>query len=111
MKQPFTNFYPAFVGLYAYSAIVFMYSQNNVSEYPTMQEREARLLFKSNDLNAAKIEQASDNKSWTIRFIDKNQNSHHLVSKRDTAPRRFKTSDAALRCCLRIGFKQVEVVI
>ena len=76
-----------------------------------MQEREARLLFKSNDLDTARIEQSEDQKSWIIRFIDKNQNSHHLISKRDTAPRRFKTSDAALRCCLRIGFKQVEVII
>ena len=76
-----------------------------------MQEREARLLFRSNDLTNAKIEQTHDRKAWTIRFVDKNQQSHHLVSKRADTPRHFKTSDAALRCCLRVGFKQVEVII
>jgi len=76
-----------------------------------MQEREARLLFSSNDLTEAKIEQTPDQIAWTIRFIDKSNKSHHLVSKRESKPRQFKTSDAALRCCLRIGFKQVEVII
>lgn len=76
-----------------------------------MQEREARLLFNSKNLTEAKIEQSRDKAAWTIRFIDKSQQSHHLVSKREDTPRKFITSDAALRCCLRIGFKQVEVII
>jgi hypothetical protein len=76
-----------------------------------MQEREARLLFRSNDLVDVKIEQTNDRKAWLIRFIDKNNDTHHLESKRSTDPRHFKTSDAALRCCLRIGFRQVEVNI
>ena len=76
-----------------------------------MQEREAKLLNKANDLDALVIEQTADKRGWTIRLTEKNQNSHYLVSKRGDAPRIFKTSDAALRCCERIGFHQIEVIM
>ena len=76
-----------------------------------MQEREAKLLNKSNDLESLVIEQTSDKKGWLIRLTEKNQTSHYLVSKRGDAPRVFKTSDAALRCCERIGFHQIEVTM
>lgn len=76
-----------------------------------MQEREAKLLNKSNDLEALVIEQTADKHGWTIRLTEKNHNSHYLVSKRGDAPRVFKTSDAALRCCERIGFHQIEVIM
>ena len=74
-----------------------------------MQEREARLLFESNDLINAIISASEDKPGWTINFVDKNENAEFLVSKRSNDPRLFKTSDAALRCCARIGFHQVEV--
>ena len=76
-----------------------------------MQEREAKLLNKSNDLVSLVVEQASDKQGWLIRLTEKNQSSHYLVSKRGDSPRVFKTSDAALRCCERIGFHQIEVVM
>ena len=76
-----------------------------------MQEREAKLLSKANDLQSLVIEQTSDKKGWLIRLTENNQSSHYLVAKRGDAPRVFKTSDAALRCCERIGFHQVEVVM
>jgi len=79
---------------------------------PTVQEREAKLLRKSNDLKGIIITQSADKKGWHIRLIENNGTSHYLVSKRDdNKPRLFKTSDAALRCCLRIGMGQVEVIL
>lgn len=76
-----------------------------------MQEREARLLFESNDLRNAIIQSSQEKNGWTVRFVDHNQNPEYLVSKRSSDPRLFKTSDAALRCCARIGFQQVEVKV
>ena len=74
-----------------------------------MQEREAKLLYSSNDLETVIIERADEKAGWTISLVEKNATSHYLVSKRGTEARVFKTSDAALRCCARIGFNQVEV--
>ena len=74
-----------------------------------MQEREARLLFESNDLKAVIVEPTESSNGWTIMMIDNNENHQFLVSKRSDDPRLFKTTDAALRCCTRIGFSQVEV--
>jgi hypothetical protein len=79
---------------------------------PTMQEREAKILFQSNDLQNVIIEQSNSGKpGWHISFVDRNGNNQFLVSKRSSDPRLFKTSDAALRCCSRIGFHQVEVKV
>ena len=74
-----------------------------------MQEREARLLFESNDLKTVIVESSSQNDGWTITLVDNNGKGQFLVSKRSTEPRLFKTTDAALRCSVRIGFHQVEV--
>lgn len=73
-----------------------------------MQEREAKLLCKSNDLVSISV---SNSKSgWVVQILEKNkQDPDYLISKRSTDPRLFKTSDAALRCCNRIGFNKVEV--
>lgn len=76
-----------------------------------MLEREAKLLFKSNDLDNITIQFAPNQKGWLVFIIEKNGQQHNLVSKRDTDSRVFKTSDAALRACLRIGFKEVDVIM
>ncbi len=74
-----------------------------------MQEREARILFKSDDLKTVIVEPTENSNGWTIVMIDTSENRQFLVSKRSRDPRLFKTTDAALRCCDRIGFHQVEV--
>ncbi len=74
-----------------------------------MQEREARLLFESNDLKTVIVEPTANSSGWTIMVVDTNENHQFLRSKRSNDPRLFKTTDAALRCCVRIGFNQVEV--
>lgn len=73
-----------------------------------MQEREAKLLCKSNDLVSISV--FSNKSGWVIKILEKNKSEpDYLISKRSTDPRIFKTSDAALRCCNRIGFNMVEV--
>jgi len=74
-----------------------------------MQEREARILFESNDLKTVIVEPTENSNGWTILMVDNSENRQFLVSKRSSDPRLFKTTDAALRCCVRIGFNQVEV--
>jgi hypothetical protein len=76
-----------------------------------MQEREAKILFESNDLKNVVVQPSNGKPGWHISFVDKNDTTRFLVSKRSTDPRLFKTSDAALRCCARIGFHQVEVIV
>jgi len=76
-----------------------------------MQEREAKLLLASKDLKDAIIQPNNGQLGWTITFKDRNEQQQSLVSKRSSDPRLFKTSDAALRCCARIGFHQVEVLV
>ena len=76
-----------------------------------MQEREARLLFESNDLEKVIIQPSSDKKGWTLRLVAKNSDEHMLNSKRSKEPRVFKTSDACLRCCSRIGVQSASVAI
>jgi len=84
--------------------------QQTTLGYLKVQEREAKILQKSQDLKGIVITQSPDRKGWHLRLIENNDSAHYLVSKRDdNKPRLFKTSDAALRCCLRIGLGQVEV--
>jgi len=74
-----------------------------------MQEREAKLLCKSNDLVSISVSNGTT--GWIIKILEKNKHDpDYLISKRSTDPRVFKTSDAALRCCNRIGFDKVEVL-
>ncbi len=73
-----------------------------------MQEREAKLLCKSNDLVSISVSNMPS--GWVIQILEKNKHDpDYLISKRSTDPRMFKTSDAALKCCNRIGFNKVEV--
>ena len=74
-----------------------------------MQEREARLLKESGDLDKVVISRSADAKGWSMKLVAKNGDAQMLNSKRSKDPRVFKTSDAALRCCLRIGANEAVV--
>jgi len=76
-----------------------------------MQEREARLLSESNDLDKVIIQPATEDNGWTLKLIAKNGVEHMLNSKRSKDPRVFKTSDACLRCCSRIGISSANVAL
>ena len=74
-----------------------------------MQEREARLLSESGDLEKVVIAPTNDNTGWTLKLVARNGDEQMLNSKRSKDPRVFKTSDASLRCCLRIGINEANV--
>jgi len=74
-----------------------------------MQEQEARLLLESGDLDKVIISPTTDEAGWTLKLVAKNGDEQMLNSKRSKDPRVFKTSDASLRCCLRIGVNQATV--
>ena len=74
-----------------------------------MQEREARLLSESGDLEKVVISPTNDNAGWTLKLVARNGDEQMLNSKRSKEPRVFKTSDASLRCCLRIGVNEANV--
>lgn len=74
-----------------------------------MQEREARLLFESGDLKKVVIAPTGDSIGWTLQLVANNGDEQMLNSKRSKEPRVFKTSDASLRCCLRIGVSEAHV--
>ncbi len=76
-----------------------------------MQEREARLLTESNDVENAIIQPSADKKGWTLKLITKDGTEDMLNSKRSQDPRVFKTSDACLRCCARIGITSANVAL
>jgi hypothetical protein len=76
-----------------------------------MQEREARLLSESNDLEKVVIQPTTENNGWTLQLVAKNGDHHMLNSKRSKEPRVFKTSDACLRCCSRIGINTATVAL
>jgi len=74
-----------------------------------MQEREAKHLQKSNELEKIVIQPSGDNKGWTLKLIAKDGDAHMLRSKRGKGPRVFKTSDACLNCCAHIGASFISV--
>jgi len=76
-----------------------------------MQEREARLLSESGELDKIIIKQAEENVGWTIKLVSKSGSEQMLHSKRSKSPRIFKTSDASLRCCQRIGVNEAYVLL
>jgi hypothetical protein len=80
---------------------------------PQMQEREAILLMESEDISGLTICQVKggDGNGWIIKIdINSDPSSQQtLATKREKTQRIFKTSDAALRWCRKIGFDTVNV--
>ena len=78
-----------------------------------MQEREALLLMESNELVRLTVCRENNYTGWVIKLDTKSSpNSQHtLDTKREKTQRIFKTSDAALRWCKKIGFNEVTVLL
>lgn len=76
-----------------------------------MQEREALLLMESNELVRLVVCREASHAGWIIKMDTKSSpnNQHTLATKREKTQRVFKTSDAALRWCKKIGFDEVTV--
>lgn len=77
-----------------------------------MQEREALLLMESKELTRLTVRRQQNGSGWIIIIHTSNNDSEQaLVTKRGKTNRIFKTSDAALRWCKKIGFNEVNVVL
>ena len=77
-----------------------------------MQEREALLLMESNELTRLSVRRHANLSGWVILIhTSSNSNEQALVTKRGKTQRIFKTSDAALRWCKKIGFNEVNVIL
>lgn len=75
-----------------------------------MQEREAFLLMESNELTRLTVSRQPTPSGWVINIHTTHNNGDQiLVTKRGKTNRIFKTSDAALRWCKKIGFDEVIV--
>lgn len=88
-------------------------THNTYNGYPPMQEREALLLTQSHDLTALSVCKQADNSGWIIKLHTKSaeNNEHTLATKREKTKRVFKTSDAALRWCKKVGFEEITVYL
>jgi hypothetical protein len=78
-----------------------------------MQEREAIALKKSGDLVNLSIYRQPKKEGWIIKLHTRSGGGKEdtLVTKREKTSRVFKTSDAALRWSLRMGFNEVTVLL
>ena len=74
-----------------------------------MQEREASTQFTSDGIHKAVLEHDPVREGWTIHFFLTDGTRVPLENKRGRCIRLFKTSDAALRWCQRIGFREVFI--
>jgi len=79
---------------------------------PIMQEREVGFLLESGDLNGVAISHQSADQGWVITLTTKTDVAKHtLVTKREKTHRLFRTSDAALRWCKKLGINEVTVYL
>lgn len=77
-----------------------------------MQEREALLLMESNELTRLTVRRHTNTPGWVILIqTSSNPGEQALVTKRGKTNRIFKTSDAALRWCKKVGFNEVNVIL
>lgn len=77
-----------------------------------MQEREALLLKESNELTRLTVRRLATGSGWVILLhTSSNSSEQALVTKRGKTDRVFKTSDAALRWCKKLGFNEVNVIL
>ena len=78
-----------------------------------MQEREAIALKKSGDLANLSVYRQPKSRGWIIKLHTKSAGGREvpLVTKREKTSRVFKTSDAALRWCKKIGFSELTILL
>lgn len=81
---------------------------NNIGE-PKVQEREAAAQFSSGGIVAILLKQDPGRGGWTLVFQMRDGERIPLENKRGRCIRLFKTSDAALRWCQRIGFREARI--
>ncbi len=77
-----------------------------------MQEREAQILIASGDIDGLTVSYNQSTNGWIVYLHKQNESkSTVLVTKREKESRKFRTSDAALRWCKRMGVAEVTVIL
>jgi hypothetical protein len=77
-----------------------------------MQEREAQILIASGDAQSLTVSFDQNSNGWIVYLHLKHEpEPKALVTKREKESRKFRTSDAALRWCKRMGINEVNVVL
>jgi len=78
-----------------------------------MKEREAILLKASGELSGMIIRRDKNDSGWVVTLTPKANSKPclELSTKRGKTPRIFKTSDAAIRWCQKIGFGETIVIL
>lgn len=76
---------------------------------PKLQEREIIFRYAAGEFSNAVLSPDHERKGWTLSLTMNSGEVVKLETKRGVEIRLFKTSDAALRCCQRIGFVEVTV--
>jgi hypothetical protein len=74
-----------------------------------VQERDATVQFSNGGIIAAILQQDPVRGGWTVCFQMQDGGQIPLENKRGRCIRLFKTSDAALRWCQRIGFREIRI--
>ena len=77
-----------------------------------MQEREAQILITSGDVDSLTVSFDQRVDGWIVYLHLKSESEPKaLVTKREKDSRKFRTSDAALRWCKRMGINEVNVAL
>jgi len=74
-----------------------------------LQEREIADRVASGEVRTIIIQRDPERKGWLARLITHAGDEIYLETKRGREKRLFRTSDAVLRWCERIGFREVTV--
>ena len=76
-----------------------------------MQERDIAGRVASGEVRTVLIQHDRDRAGWLAKLITHAGDEIYLETKRGREVRLFKTSDAVLRWCERIGFQEVTVYL
>lgn len=74
-----------------------------------MNERDVRLLFKTNHWSGAIIKYAPQESGWLVELQEAENGNLQVLTLKRGNPRIFKTSDTALMWCRDVGFEKITV--
>ncbi len=86
-------------------------TRNSLTGYPKVQERDVSVKVVNGEISAATIIRQDEPSGWIIQLLGMNEDPIPLENKRGRSIRLFKTSDAALRWCGRMGFSEATVCL
>jgi len=78
---------------------------------PELQERDITGRVASGEVRTVVVQRDRERAGWLAKLITHAGDEVYLETKRGREVRLFKTSDAVLRWCGRIGFREVTVYL